>query len=486
MAEIPFNTIPAGWKVPGVYGEILPGQNSNAAMVVPPKILLVGQKLTAGSATAEVIRRVYSADEVGALCGRGSMLHQMAKKSFANAPYVPTYLLPLADAAGTKATRTITITGTATQAGALFAYVGDTLYQVNVAIGATGAQIATALAAAITNDVDRYTDAAAATTVVTLTARHAGVDAGVVPATYNRFSTQVLPTGLTVAVSALAAGTVNPSLANGIAAMADEWFPTIVAPYTDSTNLDLLKAEMVDRWGALRSIEGNAFTYQLDTVTNELTFATSRNDYALSPIDCNDRQTPPFATICCDAALDAAEPDPAKPRHTLICAGTLAKGRAGRRTAAERNNLINGGISTSVVNDDGSVAIEYLTTSYRTNTYGAPDSNYFDIENLRTVASIRYSARTRWKAKYRRAKLGPDGSTGDNVVTPSVVKGEFSAMYDDWMAAGWVKGGAAKTRFLAAMLAQINSVDPNRMDALITPELMNQQRILAISIQFKR
>ena len=487
--SIDFQTIPQNWRIPGTYVEIRPGQNSNGAMVVPPKILLVGQKLAAGTAPANVAKRVYSADEVGSLAGRGSMLHHMAIKSFKNAPFVPTYILPLADGAGTKSTRSFGIVGTATQAGALYAYVGDTLYQLNVAVGATGAQLATALAALIQADTDRYADAAvdgATTTQVNVTARHAGIDAGVIPVAINRHSTQSTPNGITVTIGNASAGTVNPSLSTAVASLGDEWYPSVVAPYTDSTGLDVIKTEMLDRWGATRAIDGQVFTYFTGTVSDGITFATARNDYTLAPIDTSDCLTPPWAVVAAASALDAAEPDPARPRQTLILAGVLAKSRAGRRTKADRNNLINGGVGTLKVNEDGSVAVEYLTTSYRTNTYGAPDLNYFDVENLRTVSCMRYSSVQRFDTKYPRSKLGPDGSIGENVVTPLDALAEYSDLYDAWMAAGWAKGGEAKARFLKAAAAVISTTDPNRLDSIITPQLMNGLRVNAISLQFQR
>lgn len=491
MSDIQYNTIPNPTYVPGFYAEFAENTSQNTIATVPPKILLVGQMFGSGTAASGVATRVYSADQVGQLCGRGSMLHQMAVKSFLAAPFVPTYILPLIDlVGGTKSTQNISITGNATAAGELDVYVGDRRYPIQVASGASGATVATAVAAAIEADTDRWADAAVdggVTTQVDITARHKGIDAGVIPVAHSRYDNESVPAGLTVTISALTAGTGNPDFSAAIAALGDDWYPTFTVPYTDNTNLNALKTELLSRWGGVRMIEGAAFTAETDTVTNEIAFATGRNDFLLDVVDANDCLTPRVAVAASVAGIYSSRVNPARAIQRITLPGVLSKARVGRRKWSDRNNLLAGGVSTLVANDDGTVTIERLTTTYRTNpTYQTPDNSYFDQESIATLSNIRYSARIRFVQKYPDWMLGQNGSQGDTTFTPSTAIGEYVSLYKGWMANAWVEGGAAEQQFYNDLVAQINSADPDRMDTILAPNLMNQCRVVAAQIQFIR
>ena len=116
---IAFNQVPAALRVPGAYIEIdgsMAGLNSGAQ----PNMLLVGQKLAAGSAVANTIVLANGLADVVAKAGAGSMLAQMAARFYAINPAMMLYLLPMADnGAGAAATATLTVTTPPTAAGTL-------------------------------------------------------------------------------------------------------------------------------------------------------------------------------------------------------------------------------------------------------------------------------------------------------------------------------------------------------------------------------
>ena len=488
MSEIAFNVLSTPFYVPGQYAEFNNAMANTSAVTLPQKLLLVGQKLAAGSAAAGVPVRVTGADHVGALSGRGSMLHQMAKKVFAAGLLVPIFILPLTDKAGaTKATQTVTAAGTATAAGTLALYVGDNRYPVSVTSGMTAAQLATAIVAAITANADRYVDASAAGAVVTLTARHGGVDVGKVDAALNRYSDESLPAGITITIAARTEGTGNPDLAAAITAMGDSWYPTICAPYTDAANLALLKNELLDRFGPIRQIDGYAFASAVDSVANLISLAGGNNAPWQSLLDSWDAMTPAYVVAAAVSAQDALESDPARPRQYLGLPQVLSKPDAGRRSIYERQQLLAGGVSTLRVDNDGTVRIERLTTTYRTNAYNVADNSYFDTESLHTLANIRYTWNARMAQRYGRHKLGDDGSIGPNVFTPSMGLAEAIAIYaDTWMPQGWVEGGAKFEQFKRDVRSERDASDPNRLNVLLPPDLINQLRVIGAQIQFRQ
>ena len=72
---ISFNNIPASIRVPLFYAEV---DNSQAGYFEQNlKTLLIGQKLAAGSAAANVPMLVSRTDEARSLFGQGSMLARM-------------------------------------------------------------------------------------------------------------------------------------------------------------------------------------------------------------------------------------------------------------------------------------------------------------------------------------------------------------------------------------------------------------------------
>lgn len=108
MAGVLFNNIPGNIRPPFFYAEFQPGgtpYQSNA------RLLLVGQKLSTGVATAA--QPVLVTDgAIDALFGLGSMLSAMCKRARINAPIQEIWALPLDDdAAGVKASGTITVSG---------------------------------------------------------------------------------------------------------------------------------------------------------------------------------------------------------------------------------------------------------------------------------------------------------------------------------------------------------------------------------------
>ncbi|MCG9014870.1 phage tail protein, partial [Laribacter hongkongensis] len=165
--NISFDSIPASIRKPGKYFEFntrlavrtLPGN--------PQKVLVLGQKLAAGSQAALAPVDVFSDEQAAALFGRGSQLHLMARAAIKANPYLQLTAVAIADPAGNAATGILTLTGSATGSGVLSQWVGANRIDVAVSNGDTAAMVATALAAAITARADLPVSSVAAAGVVT-------------------------------------------------------------------------------------------------------------------------------------------------------------------------------------------------------------------------------------------------------------------------------------------------------------------------------
>jgi phage tail sheath gpL-like len=484
--SIAFSGIPVDIRVPGQYIEF---DNSRAVGGLPTihhKILVIGQRLSTGTVAEAVPTRILSAAQAEQAFGRGSQLASMlAALKTANA-YTECWAIALDDdAGGTAATKTITVTGPATADGTISLYIAGRRIQAAGTSGDAQNDIAAALEAAIDLMTDLPVTASVASNVVTLTARNKGVNGEYIDLRHSYQFGESLPAGVALAFAAGTTGAGNPDVADAITAMGSEQYHTIITSLTDSTNLGLIETELATRWGPMVQKEGMAFAGYSGTHSAIDTVGAARNSPHLSIMGTGTSPTPPWIWAAVVGAVDAYEPDPARPRQTLALPGLLPPATDQRFTLSERNILLHDGISTFMVDQGGNVAIERLITTYQTNAFGVDDISYLDIETMRTLAFLRYSVRTRIALRFPRCKLASDGArfgAGQPIVTPKDIRNELIALFRQWEDAGLAEN---IEQFKQDLLVERNASDPNRVDALIPPDVVNQFRVFAAAVQFR-
>ena len=155
-----------------------------------------------------------------------------------------------------------------------------------------------------------------------------------------------------------------------------------------------------------------------------------------------------------------------------------------RLTDDERNLLLYDGISTLLVDAGGKVRIERMITTYKTNAFGAPDASYLDVNTILTLSYLRYDLRNYILRKYPRHKLANDGTRfgpGQAIVTPKLMKSEIIAKFREWEGIGLVED---ISQFKNDLIVERNQSDPNRLDVMIPPNLVNQLIVTAAQIGF--
>lgn len=486
---ISFDTIPGpgSLRKPGVYSEIDNSQAVRGPQSITYRRLLLGQKLASGTATAEQLVRVTSAAQADTLFGKGSMLAGMVRAALAQDSYTELQVMPIADSgSGVAATGTIVFGAAATNSGTLHLLIAGRSVDVLVTSGDTPAAVATSVAAAITADTDLPVTASAATSTVTLTAKHKGECGNTLDVRVNYYDGQSTPAGLTVTITALAGGTGNPTISNALAALGDEWLHTWAMPYTDSANLLLLKNELAARFAWDNEIEAHAFAAARGTQGSLGALGDSHNSPHLDIMMANSEPMPAYEKAAETMAIAAyyLAIDPARPVQNLPYKWCLPPATKDQFTNQERNLLLFDGIATTKV-VSGVMQAERLITTYKTNNAGAPDISYLDCETLFTLMFIRHDWRDYVLRKYPRHKLADDGTrygTGQAVVTPVVMKAEAIAKFREWEEIGLVEDIES---FKENLIAERNVSDPNRLDMLLPPDLVNQLRIVANKIQFR-
>lgn len=338
-----------------------------------------------------------------------------------------------------------------------------------------------------TADTDLAVHAQVSGATVTLYARNAGAVANETDVRLNYNDGEVLPAGVGIAITAMNGGTTNPTLTSLIAAMGDRWFNVLGNAYTDATSLGALEAELHDRFGPMRMIDGVMLSAKQDTYSNVATLGESRNSPHSCIVRANSSPTPPeeiaanFAGIVATAAAN----DPARPFQTLQSSYVLAPAEGDQDTLQERNGLLYDGISTFQAGAGGVVQIERLITTYETSAAGSPDDSYLSSETMFTLMYLRYSWRVLVANKYPRHKLADDGTrfgAGQPIVTPSTMKAEAVAWFLQMEDLGLVED---VDQFKNDLVVERNAQNVNRLDVLMPPNLINQLGVTASLFQFR-
>ncbi len=483
---ISFNDIPSDIRVPLTYVEF---DNSRAVSGTPAmerKLLVIGQRLATGTHPAGVPLRVTSADQAVQAAGQGSMLAAMFKALKKADSYSESWLIALDDdPAGQAAAGTVNVTTAPAESGTVNLYIGGSRVRAKAVAGEAAGALAGRIAAAVNADANLPVTAAANGAAVTLTCKWAGETGNDLDLRLNLYR-ENSPRGLALAISPMSGGTANPDILPALAAMGDDWWNSIACPYTDIANRRALEEDLLLRWGPLKQMEGIAYSAYRGGHGQTGAYGEGGNGHLISCMGTNDSPTPPYVWAAVNAVIahKSLGIDPARPLQTLVLPGIAAPAIKQRWTMEERNLLLHDGVSTYMVQAGDVVAIERQVTMYQRNAYGLPDPSYLDVCTPATLGYIRYAVRNRISQRFPRHKLASDGTRfgpGQAMVTPSIIRAELIALFRELEEKGLVESADV---FKEGLIVERNADDRNRVDVLMTPDLVNQFRIFAACIQF--
>jgi phage tail sheath gpL-like len=489
---ISFNQIPANWRMPLYWVELDP---SKAGLgLTPGRSLLVGIMSATGTATPDVPIACASQAAADSLFGQGSHLACMFRAFFANNWANEVWGLPVADPTGAPAVGTITVNTPPTAAGTLDLYIAGRNVPVYVSATDTVDIVAAAIEAAITADKNLPVTAAAAAGVVTVTSKFKGTqgnDVRISDSYYGTIGGELVPAGLTVTYVQPAGGTGEPVFTNAISALGEAEIDYVAMPFTDSTSMLAWETEFgfsdTGRWGFIRQHYGHLFNAKRDTYMNLLLFGETRNSAQMSVLGIEPGSPTPayeWAAAYTAKAARALINDPARPLQTLSLDTCLPAQSHFRFLLSELNGLSFAGIATQRT----PVTVPMLmreNTTYTRNLYGNSDDAYELVTTLATLAKLLRNQRQAITSKYPRHKLADDGTrfgAGQAIVTPKIIKAELVAQYRIDEFNGLVENGK---QFKAHLIVERDPNDPNRVNVLYPPDLVNQLRVFAVLAQFR-
>ncbi len=486
---VPFATIPQNLRTPLFFVEF---DNSMAnTATATQRTLLIGQMLEGAAGKDSIPERITSGTQAAERFGRGSMLHTEADAYFRNDTAGEVWVLPLADTESqTAAAGKLKITSAANDTGVISLYIAGIRVQMAVVATDTAEVIANGLATVINRNTNLPVIAAAETDTVTLTAKNKGAHGNGIDIRLNYLGLtggESTPSGFEMTVTAMTGGNGSPDLLNGLANLKDRSFDFIVNPYTDTASLDVVKTFLADRWAWDKQLYGHSYGVITGTYGQLADFGEKRNDQHASLLGVNGSPSPDYqwSAAYTGAITQSLRNDPGRPLQTLVISGVLPPDDTKILEQTERNNLLYSGISTFTVDDDGTVRIENIITTYQKNAYGDNDDSYLQVETLYLLMFVSRYLRTQVTSKFGRMKLAEDGTRfapGAAIVTPNVIKAELIAQYGFLEFNGHVQDAKG---FAKGLKVERNSQNPNRVDVLWTGTLINQLRVFALLNQFR-
>lgn len=488
-------SIPDDIRVPLVYIEIDNSQALSSAPAQSRKVIVIGHQLDAGTATALTQNRITSDGMAEQLYGKGSMLAEMLKMYRKANKYTETWAMGLADlTSGAAAKATLTVTGTATAAGTLALMINGVSVQVGVGSSDNKDAVATAIVEAVNSLPATMVTADLAadkTDTVELVANWKGVSSNAMDVRLNYYTGEQLPSGISVTATAFSGGTGTPDIAAVVAALGDDWYTDIIFAFNDTQSLNTIRDELVERWGPLKMIEAQLWSGYRGTHAETGTYGDARNDWLISNMSTNIAPQPHWIWAASYGGIASyyLAIDPARPLQTLVMPGILAPSKEVRWDMPERNLLLHDGMATHFVDAGGNVCIEREITMYRVNQYGDPDTSYLDVQSPATLGRIRYIIKNRFSTRYPRHKLAGDDvldqlDPGQPVMTPKIGRAELlDIALTELVPAGLVEDF---DDYKETLDVDIDSNDPNRLNFIAHPNLVNQLRVLAGLIQFKQ
>lgn len=425
-------------NIPFVQAELVKAISTTGTIKQEYTALIFGQKTTAGTAVANEVIDIFSHAEAQAKFGKTSMLAAAIGRYYDINKSVKLKVIALDDnAAGTQATSTLTLSGTATAAGTLALYVNGRAFKVAVSIGDTHLEVVTAMVAKIAEyDDNQFTAVDSGLGVITLTAVHKGTYGNTLKARMNYNNDDITPAGITAAVAdfvTLATGAGDPDLETTgvIGILEDAQFNLIAQPYTDNANLTLIDVALTDNFKATEMLDGFCVVGVNDTVSNLTTKTDILNTAFITVCDNNSVFATGFEQASGMIALigDIAQSSPGSGYVNKELAGFLP---FAQRIRTERNVLAGGGVATYRVVGTKVILDRTVTTLQKDANLIAIDVDDTDLRVFLTISYVRYTFIVRM-SQYQNFKVGNDTDkfgAGVRVMTPKLYKQNLIFNYE--------------------------------------------------------
>lgn len=431
------------------------------------KVLIIGQKLAAGSQAALTPVDVFSDAQAATYFGNGSIAHLMARAAIKANPYLALTMIALDDAAaGVVAAGSVNFTGPASGSGGVRLNVGNKAVDIAVSTADTAAAIATALVAQIGKQPDLPITAVVdgvTTSKVNISAKNKGTLGNGIS-----LSTSVTAAGVTAAVVAMAAGATDPDVSTALAAVFSAGHNILISPYADQTSLTALRTHLDSVSGPLEQRGAIGVTGHTGTLSAATTLAGLINGGRISMPNLPGTVSLNYEMGSAYGAVVASEEDPARPLNLLPLTGIAAPPLASRLGRVEQENALYNGVTPLEVGPGERVQIVRAITTYTKDAQGIDDISLLDLTTIRTLDYVRKACRERISLRFPREKLSER--------TAPKVRSELLDVLTKLEELEIVEN---VTLNAPGLLVERDLQDPNRLDAKIPTDVVNGLHVFA-------
>lgn len=393
--KIEFSEIVETGRVPGPQTEYNSSLANQGLPANARKIVVLGQKTSAGTGTDNVIYKTFSSADFDTYTGVGSQAALCGKALYKTHRNVDVSVVGIPDAAGTPAAGTITVANIPTTSGNIEFWIGNVYVQVAVESGDAVNDIAAAINTALQAKQHLMSMTfGVSDAVVTGTARNDGTHGNDVSIAYKNNGI----TTTTFTVVQPVSGATDSDITAALAAILPGDFNVIISCLNDATNLALLKTHL----NTLSSpTEGRpaigVYGYVGVQATIETLAGTTMNSkhMIVGYLPYTDTTENGHSLICEIAgslgALMASQPNqPSKPFNTLPLLGIAAPHIDNRLTRTEQESCFENGVTPLVVNASEVVTISRAISNYTLNAASVPDGAYLDINTILCLNRVRF------------------------------------------------------------------------------------------------
>jgi phage tail sheath gpL-like len=501
---ITFNSISPNARASATFIELAGVKRSFASLFIKPCVGIIGQYDSAKTGVVPYAGvKVSSAEHAGEIFGYGSHLHRQALAMPAAVfnSGNGAYCFPVPDPEEAEsASETITIVGTAIDAGTLYFRIGGVYLSLNVAKDSTPDDVAIALSNAIISIRDIAVTAAESEGTVTVTAKFSG-DAGneivIIQNPGGDSEAMAGPGGLTVAIGNdkgyLSGGTGAPDIhsvffnADGTDKLGGTWYTQFTLPYTDSQSISEIKAAGNMRVAPETRRMFCAFAgYVQKSYFKIIEIAGTINSKWIAPVWFPDCYAPAFelAAALCGRVAYEQNIAPNRPyKNTEI--GLPCNTDAIPLRYGERDELFRKGISYCYIAEDGMPYFGDIALSYRKTSTGADTEEWFDAVSLACRQAKSYSLEQIFESEpYTRAVVVDNDSITDKewAIAPKDVIADMAKLIEDlWAPEAWTKNA---TSVIDALTSEINAGNNSRIDGQVIDDEAKALRIIAMKYAY--
>lgn len=415
------SSVPSSVDTPDSFHEFRHVKTGGGLVALPARLLVIGVKSSAGSASAEVPVQIFDETDAITKLGQGSEIHLMCAKAFQQGALNASsgrggmpelWACPIAAPSGASvsAAQTLTVAGPATEAGNVVIRIAGRTLTIGVANGDSN----TTVAAAIEDAIDAAArelpvTASVSTNVVTCTATHTGTNGNDI--VYEVVSQ---PAGIVVTSAQSVAGTGTPDITNAVDAAVDKNYDAIAISLHSSAAVSDAAAHLATMWGYAQKYWRWVFMGDRASLATAQGYATSADSEKIVITSCEASPSLPceIAAAVATAAFGIERPNA---NFDGVELALYPPTTSYAYSAAEIESAIDGGVTPlkPIVSGARVEIVRLVTTRITSNS--APFYALADLAISRTLAYRATQYDVQYRLRFRQEVI--DGDLDDENAT---------------------------------------------------------------------